>query len=158
VLAADLGEDKLALARQAGADVSLDARAGDLAEQVKSVTDGRGADAAIDVVGIRETLTSAMRALGMGGRLVIIGTKPQAVYGADPSFTVNPVDFLHRGLELHSSRYVTLSEIEQTLELVRQGRIKPVVTRLFELAEVQHAHELIRNNQTMGRVAMRIAR
>jgi alcohol dehydrogenase, propanol-preferring len=156
VLAADIGEDKLALARQAGADVSLDVRDGDLVAKVMAATERRGADAAIDVVGSRDTLTGAMRSLGMGGRLVIIGTKPQAVYGADPSFTVNPVEFLHRGLELHSSRYVTLSEIEQTLELVRQGRIKPVVTRLFELAEVQQAHDLIKNNQTMGRVAMTI--
>lgn len=156
VLAADIGEDKLALARQAGADVSLDVRNGDLVAQVMTATEGRGADAAIDVVGSRDTLTSAMRALGMGGRLVIIGTQPQAVYDADPSFTVNPVEFLHRGLELHSSRYVTLSEIEQTLELVRQGRIKPVVTRLFELHEVQLAHDLIKNNRTMGRVAMAI--
>lgn len=157
VLAADISEDKLALARQSGADVSLDARDGDLVAKVMAATDGRGADAAIDVVCSRDTLTDALRALGMGGRLVIIGTKPQPVYGADPSFTVNPVEFLHRGLELHSSRYVTLSEIEQTLELVRQGRIRPVVTRLFELPEVQQAHDLIRNNQTMGRVAMTIA-
>ncbi|HWI16019.1 MAG TPA: alcohol dehydrogenase catalytic domain-containing protein [Burkholderiales bacterium] len=156
VLAADIGEDKLALARQAGADVSLDVRKGPLVDQVLTATEGRGADAAIDVVGSRDTLTSAMRALGMGGRMVIIGTQPKAVYETDPSFTVNPVEFLHRGLELHSSRYVTLSEIEQTLELVRQGRIKPVVTRLFELHEVQQAHDLIRSSQTMGRVAMTI--
>jgi propanol-preferring alcohol dehydrogenase len=65
VLAADLGESKLALARQAGADVSLDARDGDLVTKVMTATDGRGADAAIDVVGSRETLTGAMRSLGM---------------------------------------------------------------------------------------------
>ncbi len=154
VLAADIGEEKLALARAMGADVTIDARSGDLAQQVKAATGGRGANAAIDVVGSRETLTAAMAALGMGGRLVVIGTKPQPVYGADPSFSVNPVDFLHRGLEMHASRYVNLAEIAQTLELVRQQRIKPVVSRVYALEDIEQAHDAIRRNATTGRVAM----
>jgi len=154
VLAADIGEDKLALAEQWGADEIIDARRAELAGQVRTLTDGRGVDAVIDVVGTRETLEAGLEALAVGGRLVIIGTKPKAVYKEDPSFAVDPLDFLHRGLELHSSRYVTAAEIAQTLELVRQKRIKPVITRTFALDEVEAAHELIRRNATSGRLAL----
>jgi propanol-preferring alcohol dehydrogenase len=150
VLAADIGEDKLALARQWGADEVLDARRGALAPQVKTLTGGRGADAVIDMVCTRGTLEDGIASLAMGGRLVIIGTKPKALYKDDPSFLVDPLDFLHRGLELHASRYVTAAEIARTLELVRLKRITPVVTRTFPLAEAERAHELIRANATGG--------
>ena len=46
------------------------------------------------------------------------------------------------------------AEIALTLELVRQKRIKPVVTQTFALEQVEEAHELIRNNATAGRIAL----
>ena len=156
VLAADIGEDKLALAKTMGADDVIDARDGKLVDNVRALTQGQGVDAVIDIVGSRATLEAGFQALAMGGRLVIIGAQPKAVYGADPGFTVNPVDFLHRGLELHSSRYVNAAEIAQTLELVRLKRIKPVVTQIFTLDRVEEAHDLIRRNATAGRLALTI--
>ena len=154
VLAADIGDDKLALATTWGADAVIDARQGDIAPRVRMLTDGRGADAVIDVVGSRQTLEAGLQSLAVGGRLVIIGAKPAAVYGEAPRFTVDALDFLHRGLELHSSRYVTAAEIALTLELVRQRRIQPVVTRTFPLERAEAAHELIRSNATAGRIAL----
>jgi propanol-preferring alcohol dehydrogenase len=156
VLAADIGDDKLALAKKMGADDVIDARNSKLAEEVKALTQGQGVDAVIDIVASRATLEAGLQALAMRGRLVIIGAQPKSVYGADPGFTVNPVDFLHRGLEIHASRYVNTAEIAQTLELVRLKRIKPVVTQIFTLDRVEEAHELIRRNATAGRLALEI--
>ncbi len=154
VLAADIGNDKLALAKAMGADDIIDARTANLPDAVKALTNGLGVDAAIDIVASRATLEGALQSLAVGGRLVIIGAQPKPVYGVDPEFTVNPIDFLHRGLELHSSRYVNAAEIAQTLELVRLKRIKPVVTQTFTLDRVEEAHDLIRRNATTGRLAM----
>jgi propanol-preferring alcohol dehydrogenase len=156
VLAADIGDDKLALAKSMGADEVIDSRNGKLAYAVNALTQGQGVDAVIDIVASRATLESGMQSLAMGGRLVIIGAQPKAVYGADPGFTVNPLEFLHRGLELHSSRYVNAAEIAHTLELVRLKRIKPVVTQIFSLDCVEEAHDLIRRNATAGRLALTI--
>ena len=154
VIASDIGDDKLALAKKWGADETIDARHGDLAQQVKAVTGGKGADAVIDIVGNRQTLEAGIKSLAILGRMVLIGAKPKSVYKDDPSFMLDPGDFMHRGLELHSSRYVTAAEIAQTLELVRQRRITPVITRTFPLEKVEEAHELIRNNDTAGRLAI----
>jgi propanol-preferring alcohol dehydrogenase len=156
VLAADIGDDKLALAKSMGADEVIDTRNAKLPDAVKALTAGLGVDAAIDIVASRVTLEGALQSLAMGGRLVIVGAQPKPVYGADPGFTVNPIEFLHRGLELHSSRYVNAAEIAQTLELVRLKRIKPVVTQTFTLARAEEAHDLIRRNATTGRLAMEI--
>ena len=152
VLAADIGDDKLALAKKWGADEIIDARHGDLAQQVKSLTGGRGVNAAIDMVGAPETLDGAIRSLATRGRMVIIGSKLTS--GADSRLMLDLRDFQFRGLELHSSRYVNTGEIIRTLEIVRQKRITPVVTQTFSLDQVEQAHELIRRNATAGRLAM----
>ena len=156
VLAADIGEEKLTLAKSMGADETVDARNGKLADAVKALTQGSGVDAVIDIVATRATLESGLQSLAVGGRLVIIGAQPKAVSGIEPGFTVNPFEFLHRGLELHSSRYVNAAEIAQTLELVRLKRIKPVITQIFSLDKVEEAHDLIRRNATTGRLALEI--
>ena len=154
VLAADITDDKLAAAKDCGADALIDVRREDLAAQVAGLTDGRGVDAAIDFVASRETLEGCVKSLARGGRLVIIGSRPRAVFGVDASFTVDPGRMLYDMLEIHGSRYVTLAEIQQTLELLRQRRIRAIVSRTFPLEGAEEAHELLRKNALVGRAAI----
>jgi propanol-preferring alcohol dehydrogenase len=154
VLGADITDDKLVGAREAGADEVIDSRRGDLARQVLKLTDGRGVDAAIDTVASRETLEGCLASLARAGRLVIIGSRPAAVFGVEPTFTVDAGAMLYRMLEIHGSRYVTLAELAQTLELVRQRRLRAVVTRTLPLEGAEEAHELLRRNALVGRAAL----
>jgi len=154
VLAADVTDDKLAAAKACGADGLIDVRRGDLATQVRTLTDGRGVDAAIDFVASRETLEGSLGSLARAGRLVIIGSRPKAVFGVDAHFTVDPSRMLQNMLEIHGSRYVTLAEIQRTLELLRQRRIRAIVSRTFPLEGAEDAHELLRKNALVGRAAL----
>jgi len=154
VLAADVTDAKLEMATAVGADEIIDSRRGDLARQVLAATDGRGVDAAIDTVASSETLEACVRSLARAGRLVIIGNRPREVFGADPTFSVDPGLMLNRMLEIHGSRYVSLAELAQTLELLRQRRIKAIVTRTFPLEGAEEAHELLRQNALVGRAAL----
>jgi D-arabinose 1-dehydrogenase-like Zn-dependent alcohol dehydrogenase len=154
VIAAEVGEEKLELAREMGADELVDARRGDIMKQVRALTQGRGVDAAIDMVGSSETLKACLASLAPGGRMVIIGSKPKSVYGADPSFVVNPQEFMRQAQEIHGSRYVNNEEIIRTLELVRHKRIRAVVNRTFPLEEAETVHELLRKNAIAGRAAL----
>ena len=154
VLGADITDDKLAAAKEYGADALVDSRRGDLAAQVKQATDGRGVDAVIDFVASRETLEAGMQSLARAGRLVIIGSRPKPVFGVDTAFTVDPGRMLYDMLEIHGSRFVTLTEMAQTLELLRQQRIRAVVTRTFPLEAAEDAHELLRKNAIVGRAGL----
>ena len=154
VLAADIGDAKLELARSMGADEVVDARRGDLAQQTATLTGGRGVDAVIDMVGSGATLSAGLRALGLGGRWVLIGSTPG---DADARIVIDPSDLQARALELHSSRYVSAAEIARALELVRLGKIRPAVTRTFPLEAAEEAHGLIRRNEHAGRLALVIA-
>ena len=135
----------------------MDSRRGDLAAQVKQATDGRGVDAVIDFVASRETLEAGMKSLARAGRLVIIGSRPKPVFGVDATFTVEPGRMLYDMLEIHGSRFVTLTEMAQTLELLRQQRIRAVVTRTFPLEGAEEAHELLRKNAIVGRAGLLLA-
>jgi D-arabinose 1-dehydrogenase-like Zn-dependent alcohol dehydrogenase len=154
VLAADLTDAKLEMAGAVGADALIDVRRDDLASRALALTDGRGVDAVIDTVASPETLEAGLRALARAGRLVIIGSRPPDVFGADPAFRVDPLWMLERGLEIHGSRYVSLAEIAQTLELLRQRRIRAVVTRELPLEGAEEAHRLLRMNALVGRAAL----
>lgn len=154
VLAADISDDKLAAAKEYGADAIVDARRGDVAAHVRRLTDGRGVDAVIDFVASRETLEASLGSLARAGRLVIIGSRPTSVFGVSSAFTVDPTRMLSDMLEIHGSRYVTLTEIQQTLELLRQQRLRAVVSRTFPLEGAEEAHELLRRNAIVGRAAL----
>jgi propanol-preferring alcohol dehydrogenase len=154
VLAADMGDAKLQMVKDVGADEVIDVRRGDLAKQTDALTDGRGVDAVIDVVASRQTLEASFASLARGGRLVVIGSRPRETWGEDPTFTVDPQRLLYGALEIHGSRYVTLTEIQQTLELLRHRKIRAIVTQTFPLEEAERAHQVVRDNALVGRAAL----
>jgi len=154
VLGADLTDEKLEMVKTVGADEVIDVRGEELSRQVLAKTDGRGVDAAIDLVASAATLEACIRSLASNGRLVIVGNRPRTVFGVDPTFRVDPGLVLRKMLEIHGSRYVSLAELAQTLELLRQKRIRAVVTRTFALEETEVAHQLLRGNAVVGRAAL----
>jgi D-arabinose 1-dehydrogenase-like Zn-dependent alcohol dehydrogenase len=154
VLAADRGERKLAFLREQGADAVIDVAAGPLPQQVRAATGGVGVDAAIDIVGSKQTMEAGYASLGYGGRLVMVGFRPQGMFGEDWNFTFDGM-MLNRGeLEIHGSRYVNLAEIGQTLQMIAKGRVQPVISRTYPLEQVNEAHEALRRGETLGRLAL----
>ena len=154
VIAADVSDDKLQLAKRMGADELVDARSGDIVDQVKALTAGRGVDAAIDMVASSQTLQASLASLAPGGRMVIIGSRPKAVFGSEPEFVVKPQIHLRNAQEIHGSRYVNNEEILRTLLLVQHKRIQVVVSETFRLEQAEEVHERLRRNSIAGRAAL----
>jgi propanol-preferring alcohol dehydrogenase len=154
VIAVEIGESKLAGAQAAGADDLIDGSRGDVARQVSALTGGRGVESVIDVVAARETLEASVVALAPGGRLVIVGVRPPAVFGDSSKFTLDATMIVLKGIEVRGSRYVTATEIAQTLELLRQKRVRAIVDRTFPLEQAEQVHQMIRENRLVGRVAL----
>jgi propanol-preferring alcohol dehydrogenase len=154
VLAADISREKLEMAQTLGADEIIDCSVSELTGQVLEHTGGKGVDAVLDFVASRATLEAAFAGLAVGGRLVVLGYRPPEVFGTSPTFNVDPIAVLRRGIEIRGSRYVSMAELIQTLEIVKQGKIKPVVTRTFALEEAEKAHQLLERNKITGRAAL----
>jgi propanol-preferring alcohol dehydrogenase len=153
VIGVDLGEARLSLAKAHGADAVIDGGRGDILRQVQDLTGGRGVDAAIDVVGASATLKASFDVLARGGRMVVVGVRPPAVFGEAPVFPVDAIQVVRRGIEIHGSRYVTATEIAQTLEILRQGRLKAVVSHVGRLEDIESIHQMLRDNAIPGRAA-----
>jgi propanol-preferring alcohol dehydrogenase len=137
-----------------GADEIIDTKEKDLAQEVLRLTDGKGVESVLDFVASSQTLEAGLVGLAKAGRLVILGYRPSAVFKVDPSFRLDPVVVLQKGLEIHGSRYVSMAELIDAVKLVQQGKIKPVVTKTFPLEEAETAHQMILANKITGRAAL----
>ena len=73
LIAVDLDQDKLGLARRFGATAAIRADAADLAGEIRALTDGRGADAVFEVVGIAATIQAAVACARKGGSVTLVG-------------------------------------------------------------------------------------
>jgi L-iditol 2-dehydrogenase len=78
IIAIDLAEERLELARRYGATATFQAEEADLAAKIRALTDGRGADAAFEVVGLSSTLQTAIAGVRKGGSVTLVGNlQPQ---------------------------------------------------------------------------------
>src|SRR2546426_490310 len=76
VIAIDVNEARLELARSLGADAVIDARRGPFHEAVRQLTDGQGVDVVMEFVANQQTLPSSYQSVKRAGRLVFVGYTP----------------------------------------------------------------------------------
>ena len=149
VVAIDRNDAKLQATRDVGAVAAFAFDDPErLAAQVRAVAPG-GATVAVDFVGSRETLTFCLRSLGPRGRLVVLTAFPGV------ATDLVPRDFVHSELSVIGSRYASRLELAQAAELVAAGRIRPIVSEVSTLAEVETIHAKLRQGTLLGRGAIR---
>ncbi|RWZ50808.1 NAD(P)-dependent alcohol dehydrogenase [Labedella phragmitis] len=73
IIAVDIVDSRLELARELGATHTINSRSEDVAEQITAITDGRGVDFAVDTTARSEQLRTAAEALGVRGTLALVG-------------------------------------------------------------------------------------
>jgi Zn-dependent alcohol dehydrogenase len=137
ILAIDLIETKLDLARTLGATDVLPARDTDLVAAVKELTAGRGADVTIEAAGAQATVDAAIRMTDRGGEVVFVGA-------GGPDTRINIPQF--RGLVGSAKTFKGClfgaadirRDIPRFVELYRAGELllDPLISRTFPLAEV----------------------
>jgi 2-desacetyl-2-hydroxyethyl bacteriochlorophyllide A dehydrogenase len=116
VYAVDISAEKLELARHYGA-TPVDAAQGDPVAKIRHLTDGRGVDVALEVIGLRQTMEQAVQSLAIQGRAVLAGI-------ADRPFAIDSYqDLLGREAEVIGSADHLLWELPILLEFLRQGRL-----------------------------------
>ncbi len=151
VIAADVSEEKLALARQWGADETINVRAtSDVAAEVKRLTGGKGTEAAIDYVGHGKTFQAAIDSLAVAGRAVIVGAGQGDV-------TFNPLGLILSERIVTGSRHSTRAEFIETMEVMARGVVKPVIGKRVHFTEVEALFEDLKEERLLGRGALTYA-
>lgn len=148
VIAADVSDEKLALAKEYGADETINVRAAiNVAKEAKRLTDGRGVDAAIDYVGHGETFRSAIDSLGTGGRAVVIGAGQGDIF-------LDPLRLILKEQIVTGSRHSTRAELLETMEIMARGMVRPVVGKRVHFTEVELLFDDLKNERLLGRGAV----
>ena len=97
VIATDIADEKLAIARKFGAVHTINSASEDVLNSVRQLTNGEGVSVAIEAVGLPSTFRLAVEAASFAGRVVYVGYAKQEV-------TYNTTDFVRKELDILGSR------------------------------------------------------
>jgi len=156
VIAAASSAEKLAVAKAAGADELIDYSQANLREEIKRLTGGQGVDVIYDPVG-GELFEQAVRGLAWNGRLLVVGFAS----GSIPQLAANLVllkgaavlgvfwgAFAQRQPEDNAANF------HQLFAWHAEGKLKPLVSQTYPLAEAGAAIEKLGQRQAVGKLVM----
>lgn len=158
VIALARGQEKLAIARDAGADIAIDYADDDWVDRVKEASEGRGADVVIENVG-GDVFEGCMRCIAWDGRLVVVGFAS----GDIPSVRANRILLKHISLvgvhwgPMIDNQPEVLAETYRALfELYEARKLAPIIWKSFGLDEVPRALGALESRKTWGKLIIEI--
>jgi NADPH2:quinone reductase len=149
VIAGAGADERVKAAMDLGADFGVNYRTKDLADEVKRLTEGHGADVVFENIADPTLWPGAFYSMAVGGRLVTVG--------AHGGGTV-PLDvraLYHRRLKIMSGTGSTRPEdFDRSLQMAAAGKLKVLIDRVLPLSAVQEAHRLAESNQVTGKIIL----
>jgi len=145
VIATAGGEEKLAKAKELGADHVIDHYRQDISAEVKKLTGKRGVDVVFEHVGA-VTWPKSLESLGPAGRLVTCGNNTGWDVKLDLRFLFS------KQWSLLGSFMGTLGELHAVLKFVFRKELRPVIDKVYPLSEIRAAHERLENREQFGKV------
>ncbi|HEX2173438.1 MAG TPA: zinc-binding dehydrogenase [Dehalococcoidia bacterium] len=144
-------ESKLARAAELGAAAGINYRANPAwSADVKKLTGGRGVDLILDSAG-GEVWTECVRALRPGGRIVGLGMTTGEISPIETRQVVmRQVDV--RGTTMGNAR-----EFEEMLRPYADGRLRPIVDRVYPLAQIGEGHRRMEEKDQFGKIVLSIS-
>ena len=156
VIAAASSAEKLAAAREHGADETIDYTHEDLRERIKALTEGRGVDVVYDPVG-GAFAEPALRSVSWRGRYLVIGFAA----GDIPKIPINLLllkgsslvgvfwgDFVRREPALNAQNMALL------FSWLHERKIHPLISRRYPLSQAAHALDALLGRQAIGKLVV----
>jgi len=147
VLTTASSDEKLAHAREIGADETINYTNSEWPKEVRRLTDRKGVDVVVEHTGAA-TWPGSIASLKPNGRLVTCG----ATSGYDAHTDLRQVFYRH--LNILGSFMGSKAELLEAMKFVEQGKIRAVVDRVLPLSEARQAHELIENRAQFGKIVL----
>lgn len=153
VIATGGDDQKLRAVQAEGADHVVNYRTEALADRIRELTGGRGADVTLDPVG-GDVFDAAMRSTAIDGRILVVGFAG----GRIPSAPANRI--LFGGLSVVGAPYGGFTKrnpgrwaelMSSLLEMVRSGALKPLIHRRYTFEQAQEALTLVAERKVIGK-------
>jgi zinc-binding alcohol dehydrogenase/oxidoreductase len=150
VIVTSSSDEKLERARALGADETINYRSQNWAAEVKRLTDDLGADLIVETVA-NGTWDQSLDAVRRGGRIVTCG----ATGGNEIQYNHRPLFW--KQVTVLGSTMGTRSEFAALAALAEQGGIRPIVDKVFPLADAAQAHRRMEEQGQFGKIVLMIA-
>jgi NADPH:quinone reductase-like Zn-dependent oxidoreductase len=141
---------KLDAARQLGADVTLNHRTQDIGAEVRTLTKRRGVDVVVENVGAATWATS-LRCLCKGGRLVTCGAT------TGPMVETDVRRLFWNQYTIMGSTMGNAAEYRDVVGQLAAGQLRPIVDRVFPLAETRAGFERLERGEQLGKIVVQVA-
>lgn len=141
VIVSDLSENRLKIAVQMGANITINPAKCNFKDKILEITKGIGVDIAIEAVGATPTVQQAMSALAFGGTAVWIGNNK-------PMVDINMQEIVTRELSVQGSFLYGYNEFKQAIELMNRGEfnVEPLISKKISLEETIEYFEKLAHN------------
>ncbi len=160
VLATAGSDEKCAFCRKLGAEAAINYKTEDFVEVARRLTDGKGVDLILDMVG-GAYFQRNLRALAVAGRLVQIAFQEGSRISCDlmpimvkrltvTGSTLRPRTVAEKGAIAAALR-------DKVWPLLEAGRVRPVIHKVFPLEEAAAAHALIESSTHIGKIMLAVA-
>jgi Zn-dependent alcohol dehydrogenase len=148
IIAVDMVESKLQLAKEFGATATVNAGQGDPVAQVMEMTGGRGADVTFEVIGLGATIDQTFNLARRGGQAILVGVPKMDVMVTVPAFFgVVLAEKTIKGCWYGSSN--VQKDVPKLVELYKKGDLKldELISRTISLEEVNEAFDAMKTGE-----------
>jgi propanol-preferring alcohol dehydrogenase len=149
VIAVDIVEEKLKLAEKLGADCTLNANEINVPAKIRELTNGKGADAALNFTPNPKVIEEAVKSIRKTGLVVCVG------WGlGDFTFSLNVLDLIGGELRVVGCRSGRKQNLSELVELLSNGRLnfKYLISHRMPLTEINSAIDISRKSHSIRTV------
>ncbi|MDE1818930.1 MAG: alcohol dehydrogenase catalytic domain-containing protein [Thaumarchaeota archaeon] len=144
IISMDIDDGKLKVAKQNGADFTINSKNQDVKKSIMELTDNLGVDAIIDFVNASKTVETDMQILRRRARVILVG-----LFGG--ALQLNLVTMPTRAYKIIGSYTGSLTDMIELVSLAKRGIIKPVVSNIFKLDQATEALTMLKEGKIVGR-------
>jgi S-(hydroxymethyl)glutathione dehydrogenase/alcohol dehydrogenase len=150
IIAVDLYDAKLTLARELGATHSFNSMDGDPSDEIRAIVGDAGADVVIDNTGNPEVIRSCYDLTHPSGRTILVGVPPK---GLDTTLYTLPLHFKKALIGSHGGEAQPDIDIPKYISLYDEGKmhIKHFITDRYGFADINQAIQDLRDGKVTGR-------
>jgi len=142
-------EEKLAKAKELGAEELIDHTRKDFVAEIRRITDNKGVDVVVEHIG-GEFFEKSLTVLARGGRLVTCGATTEYAGKVDLRYVYS------RHLTIHGSYMGTKRELHEVLRFFESRKLRPVVDKVFPLMEATEAQRWMEERKNFGKIVLSV--
>ena len=156
VIAVTSSDEKSALAKSLGADVTIDAKSANLTKAMLDANNGKPVDLALEMVG-GKTFDASLEVLAPFGRVIVYG-----MASGEMATPVNSISLLGSNKTItgfwlghcFGKKELLDDVIAQLFILIQNGKLKPIIGATFPLSKAGEAHKAIVGRGTTGKITL----